>query len=284
MLCELHCHSIYSTGRRILSEGSDEPREIVRQAKKLGIGCLAITDHDNMDGVEKARKFCKKAGIVLVPGEEVTTKAGHTLALGIQEPVKPRMDLEETLDAIHRQGGLAIAAHPFDRRRYGMGELARKCDAIEVFNSLSLDRIPNLYALELACQKRMPMTAGSDAHSLKMMGKGLIEAEFHDADSCLKAIRKGRVQIKAEYTRTPIVVDWMIDRMRYSYYYTTNYMKMNYRQPKKFIAIKLMRLVKKDSKNLDYFFRLAGYFALGSLLTYSIAKNMAVNTAAKLHP
>lgn len=284
MLCELHCHSIYSTGRRILSEGSDEPKDIIKQAQKLGIGCLALTDHDNMDGYLKAKKCAKKAGILLIPAEEVSSHSGHILALGIQETIRPNMSLEDSIYEIHRQGGIAVAAHPFDRRRWGMGESASRCDAIEVFNALSLDRVPNNYALELAIENKKPMIAGSDAHSTKMMGHGLVEMECDDVDSCIKAIRKGKTHIKGEYIRTPIVVDWMIDRMRYSYYYTTNYMKMNYRQPKKFIAIKMMRLVKKDSKNMDYFFRMVGYFALGSLLTYTIAKNAAVNLAAKIAP
>lgn len=282
MLAELHCHSIYSTGRKILAEGSDEPEEIVKMAKKLGIGILAITDHDNLDSLPKARKAAKKAGILLIPGEEVTTREGHMLALGIEEVVKPHMTIEDSIDSVHGQGGICIAAHPFDRRRYGIGENARKCDAIEGFNALSLDRMPNFYSMKFAKAIKKPVTAGSDAHSIYMMGHGRNEIDAHSIESCLKAIKKGRVSISGDYVKTDVIVDWMVQRMRYSYYYTTNYMKNNYIQPKKFIGMKLIRLVKRDYGKMNYLFRLAGYGVLGSVLTYSIAKNTIMNAASKM--
>ncbi len=282
MLAELHCHSIYSTGRRILSEGSAEPKDIVHRAKKLGLGCLAITDHDTMDGYEKARVHARKAGIILIPGEEITTREGHMIALGIKEAVKPHLSLDESIDAVHKQGGICVAAHPFDRRRHGMGDDARKCDAIEAFNAITLDRMPNFYAIRFAEALGKPKTAGSDAHSLAMLGHARNKIDADSIEACLKAIKKGRVSISGEYIETDLVVEWMIERLRYSYYYTTNYMKNNYRQPKKFFSLKLMRLVKRDYRKMDYLFRLAGYAVLGGVLTYSIAKNTLMNAAAKM--
>lgn len=282
MLAELHCHSIYSTGRRILSEGSDEPKDIVKQAKRLGIEILAITDHDNIEAYSKARPYARKAGIMLIPAEEVSTHRGHLLAIGINNEIKPGLSVGETVYQIKKQGGISIAAHPFDKVRKGMGEYAKKCDAIEAFNSLSLDRNPNFYAKEFAMQIKKPMTAGSDAHWIRMMGNGLNEIDCSSIESCLKSIKKGDIKMRCRYVRTSIVIDWMVERMKYSYFYTTNYMKVNYRQPKKFIGIKLMSLVRNSPENLDWFFKGAGYFAFGSVLSYSIVKNTLNRLGTKL--
>lgn len=282
MLAELHCHSIYSTGTKILSEGADYPKDIIKQAKRLGIGVLAITDHDNMEAFPKAKPYAKKAGITLIPAAEITTHDGHMLALGISEPIKPKLSVEESIYQVHKQGGLTIAAHPFEHRRYGMGEKAAKCDAIEIFNALCLDRTPNLHSSAFAKKLGKPMTAGSDAHWIKMMGHGLNEIDCSSVDSCLKAIRKGNVKTRGKYVKTGIIIDWMVERMKYSYYFTTNYMKMNYRQPKKFIGIKLMSLVRNSPKSMDYFFRALGYTAFGGVLTYSILNNTIVGAVKKL--
>jgi predicted metal-dependent phosphoesterase TrpH len=282
MLAELHCHSIYSTGKRIISEGSDDPKDIVKQAKKLGIEILAITDHDNMDAYAKAKPYAKKAGILLIPGEEVSTHRGHMLALGIEEVIPPGLSVEESVYLVHKQGGIAIAAHPFDKVRGGMGDFARKCDAIEIFNSLSLDRSPNFYAKEFTESVKKPFTAGSDAHWIRMMGHGLNNIECSSIDSCLKAIKNSRNSITGKYVRTSVVIDWMVQRMKYSYYFTTNYMKVNYKQPKRFLGVKLMSIVRNSPENMDYFFRVMGYMAFGAVLSYSIVNNTSNRIATKL--
>lgn len=48
-------------------------------------------------------------------GEEVTTHRWHLPGIGISERISPSLSLSEVIDEIHRQGGLAIAAHPVRR-------------------------------------------------------------------------------------------------------------------------------------------------------------------------
>ena len=140
MLTELHVHTHKSKGRKIHVEGINSPEEIIKQAKKNGAEAIALTDHDTFT-YDQAKKYAKKYDILLVPGEEITTLDGHLLAIGISEEVKPGLSLNETLDIIHNQGGIGIAAHPFDIAKFGMRELAVKCDAVEVFNALNMERI-----------------------------------------------------------------------------------------------------------------------------------------------
>ncbi|MCD6381730.1 MAG: PHP domain-containing protein [Candidatus Aenigmarchaeota archaeon] len=274
MLAELHCHSIYSTGSTIKAEGFNTLKEIMAHAKKLGIGILALTDHDTIRGHRDAKKYAKKYGIIFIPGEEVTSEKGHILALGIQERIKPGLSVIETIEKIHDQGGIAIAAHPYDFRRKGIGDSAKYCDAIEVFNAINVDRTANLRANKLAELYHKPKTAGSDAHWLPMMGHGLTEIRCTNVDGCLKEIKNGRTKLRTKYLEMSILTEWAIRRLKYSYYYLLNYMDINYRWPKRVIAKRLIKLVNHSPGHIDYIFRGLAYLFLGGIMTYSIFRNI----------
>jgi len=56
------------------------------------------------------------AGLIVVPGQEITTKAPamtHVMGWFLEKPVKRGMTLEDSVAAIHDQNGLAIIPHPF---------------------------------------------------------------------------------------------------------------------------------------------------------------------------
>src|SRR3990167_7771314 len=48
----------------------------------------------------------------VIAGMEVTAIEGHVIALWVEEPLPSLRPVEEVLEAVHRQGGLAVAAHP----------------------------------------------------------------------------------------------------------------------------------------------------------------------------
>lgn len=54
------------------SDGLFEPEETVEWAKKKGIDVIAITDHDTVDGIERAVKAGKEFGVRIVPGVEMS--------------------------------------------------------------------------------------------------------------------------------------------------------------------------------------------------------------------
>src|SRR3989344_2804253 len=98
MKVELHSHTHYSRGTKILYDGVEPPEVMVRQARKLGLGALAITDHNTTLGWKEALAAGKKHGVIIIPGEEIGSSHGHTLALGIQETIRPGLDIDETVD------------------------------------------------------------------------------------------------------------------------------------------------------------------------------------------
>ena len=77
----------------MLYDGVESPEAMVKKAKELGLGALAITDHNTVLGHKEAMAAGKKHGILVIPGEEITSKDGHTLAIGVQEAIRPGMSI-----------------------------------------------------------------------------------------------------------------------------------------------------------------------------------------------
>ncbi len=274
MLAELHSHTYYSRGTKVLYEGLNSPEEMVRHAKSLGLDAIAITDHDTIKGCSGVRRLSKKYDILVIPGEEISTADGHLVALGINEFVPPRLGIEETMELVHGQGGIGIAAHPFAFNRKGLGSLAKKCDAMEVFNALNLERIANLKNRYFAEKHNIPKTAGSDAHCLSMIGYGMTDIRASGIDNALRAIKKGKTDVIGRYPPTNVIMDWSVSRLKLSYAYVIDYMNRNYKWPKRTVGRKLLGLVEKSPGNIDYLFRMFAYMSLGSTVIYSTVRQI----------
>ena len=273
MKVELHSHTHYSRGTKILYDGVESPEKMVRRAKELGLGALAITDHNTILGLKDARAAGKKYGVLIIPGEEIGSKDGHILALGIKKVIRPGLSASETVDLIHKQGGVAISVHPFDIKHDGLREKARTCDAVEIFNGNNIDRISNIRARKFAQKNKMIMVAGSDAHTMAMLGMGVINTKATDVDGIIKSIRKG--SISHEYTYPPISLlkDYAVMRLKMSYRHTWNYMEENYTPTKKFFGKKMLSLVNRSPGNIDKFFQALAYTAFAGAVTYSVWRN-----------
>lgn len=82
LIYDLHSHST-------ASDGSLSPTELVKRAKSRQIDVLALTDHDNTEGLAEAQQAAADVGLTLVPGVEVSTTWNgvtvHILGLGIAD-------------------------------------------------------------------------------------------------------------------------------------------------------------------------------------------------------
>ena len=139
---------------------------------------------------------------------EVTSRAGHVLALGIDDAVPSGLPFQDTLDAIRDQGGIAVVPHPFQESRSGVlanisKDALAAADAIEVYNSRLLTGRSNRQAGRYARRRGLSMTAGSDAHISEMVGQAvtLVEAGESSSDAILDAIADGRTTVEGK--RTP---------------------------------------------------------------------------------
>lgn len=64
---DYHIHTTYS-------DGEAEPADIVKQARELEYDRIAITDHDNVNGLEEARIAAKALDMVVIPGIEIAVE------------------------------------------------------------------------------------------------------------------------------------------------------------------------------------------------------------------
>jgi predicted metal-dependent phosphoesterase TrpH len=146
----------------------------VAYARKIGLSGIAITDHDAIDGSLSALSL-SSADFTVLSGMEVSSNDGHILALNVTSLIPRGLSARETVEEIHSRGGIAIAAHPYCKRRNGVRDLVMKLpfDAVEAVNGHTFF---NLKDPLLVCKcSGIPMVGGSDAHSLKEVGSVTVE-------------------------------------------------------------------------------------------------------------
>jgi predicted metal-dependent phosphoesterase TrpH len=191
---DLHCHTNASF------DSLASPAAVVAAAARRGLTHLAITDHDRVDGALAARTAAPP-GLVVIVGEEIRSADGDLLGLFLREAVRPGMPVDETIAAIHEQGGLAGIPHPFDRLRASglasrrsvevLERMASLVDFVEVHNA----RIPfagaNERAARYARDHGLPGTASSDAHTVLEVGVAytILDGPIEDAPGFMALLR-----------------------------------------------------------------------------------------------
>lgn len=159
--CDLHIHSKYSF------DSLADPKNIVDIAVKRGMQCIAIADHGNINGSLEAAAYVKKNNlpILIIISEEVKSKSGDILGLNIKEPIPDHLPAAESIDLIHKQDGLAVAAHPFGlwcSFKENLENYLGAIDGIEILNASVFKG--NDAAAAFAKKHGLAFTAGSDAH------------------------------------------------------------------------------------------------------------------------
>ena len=170
---DLHTHSSASF------DSLSDPRKMMAKAVSIGLTHLAITDHERIDGAQRAAEVAPP-GLQLIVGEEIRTADGDMLGLFLTQAVAPGMSAAETAAAIREQGGLVGLPHPFDGFRSSGGsqaneaeqkleELATIVDYVEAHNARAY-RDANPMAGAFAERHGLPGVASSDAHSITELG------------------------------------------------------------------------------------------------------------------
>ena len=169
---DLHAHTSSSF------DSLSDPIALTRAAAARGITHLAITDHDRVDGAQRARD-AQIPGITVLVGSEVRTRDGDLIALLIERPIEVGLPPTEAIAAIREQGGLVGIPHPFDGTRGSLllkeehAELITLVDWIEGWNARLLAPGGNARAATLAATHRIPSVASSDAHSIMEIGNAV---------------------------------------------------------------------------------------------------------------
>ena len=190
MLLDLHNHTRYSPDSRV------SPAELVAVARRIGLGGLAITDHNSVAGVKEAQEAAGD-GFLVLPGLEVSTAAGHVLAYGVHDVIPRDLSVAETFERITALGGVAVAAHPF-RFWSGLGGDALEeapFRAYETSNARTLHR-GNARARERAKAARVGETGGSDSHFLDEIARAVtaVDSGARTADDVIQLIGRGKTR------------------------------------------------------------------------------------------
>jgi predicted metal-dependent phosphoesterase TrpH len=180
--------------------------EVVRRARRLGLDVIAVTDHDTIQGALWAADYATQlgGGPEVIVGEEVSTRNGHVVGLFLEKRIRPGQSAASTVAAIHEQGGLAFAAHPFwrsqsqarGRRVHGVGWQAADLDfdAIEVDNSTPGFYLFNQMALRLNEEAGLAPLGNSDAHILDAIGRSYSSFPGQTAAALRQAIEERRTE------------------------------------------------------------------------------------------
>jgi predicted metal-dependent phosphoesterase TrpH len=201
---DTHVHTCYSP------DSVADPAQVLLAAARRGLAGIAVTDHDTVEGAERAQTIAQQLkargelppDFLTIEGEEVSSRDGHVIGLFLHARVPPGLSAEDTVVAIHAQGGLAVLAHPLHPSGVGRRAAALPCDAIETVNmaeelhfSLSTGR---------ANRKRVQFYAGlskacldvSDAHDPSAIGLGytLVPGTALDEAGLRHALAAGETQ------------------------------------------------------------------------------------------
>ena len=188
---DMHFHTRFSDGRNSI-------KDIVKRARKIGIG-IGITDHNSIDGAVELSRY---KDILNIPGIEITSKTGthvlvyfydvESLKNFYNKDIKPyrghdvmssiSLEMEEIIRRAKAFKSLTIFPHPYCAAYTGIfnptlsktriNRLLDMIDGIEVINAGNLNRW-NLKSALLGFNLNKAIIGGSDGHTLSHMGKAV---------------------------------------------------------------------------------------------------------------
>jgi hypothetical protein len=201
-----HLHTVHSDGKRL-------PAEVAAGARAAGLDFIVSTDHNTSSSHAVWGQYAGE-DLLIITGEEITTRNGHWLALGlpagewIDWRYRSRDDLfHRFAQQVRRSGGLVVPAHPYCpyvacQWKFGYDD----ADAIEVWNGpwtyddeSAVDMWDAKLGEAVRTGKRwIPAVGDSDAHSEPQvigLPHNVVYADDLATDTILSGIRAGRTWI-----------------------------------------------------------------------------------------
>jgi predicted metal-dependent phosphoesterase TrpH len=203
---DMHLHTLYSDGTMEVQALLDHVE------RRTDLDLIAVTDHERIDGAQRAQEL-HAAGdyhFGLVIGEEITTRRGHLLALFLTDRVPALRSLEETIERVHAQGGIAIAPHPMAPLTPSLGRRSlmrlhhdpdprHGLDAIEMLNPSVAGRARRPHRMALNEVMGLAAVGNSDAHVLENVGTGWTWFPGTSAEDYRAAIVDRTTEPEGEY-------------------------------------------------------------------------------------
>ena len=174
---DLHMHTHFSPDSLV------SPESLVARCQKVGLSCIAVTDHNTTEGARVVKDI---APFLVIVGEEVRTSEGEVTGLFLTETIPEGLSIGETARRIKDQGGLVSIPHPFDRfrgeviSRRGLDEVVQYADIVEVFNARNNLSADDRKALDFAREHGLLTSGVSDAHTTMELGRTYVEMPDFD--------------------------------------------------------------------------------------------------------
>ena len=192
--CDLHMHTTWS------HDCSTEVEELLDHAEAIGLGAIAVTDHNRFGGAQEAVELARDRKLTVIPGEEIKTDGqGEVIGLFLRQEIPRGLSFADTIAAIREQDGLVYLPHPFDRHHAipdarTLHRHLADIDVFEVYNARLMRESFNDEALRFARKYGLTMGAGSDAHVLLGVGTGAVKMRaFHGPEEFLVSLRGAEV-------------------------------------------------------------------------------------------
>lgn len=172
---DIHIHTTYS-------DGKESPEALIDYvAATTDLAVIAVTDHDTAEGGLAAQAYARRRRLPLdvIVGQEVTTDEGDIVGLFVRKTLPAYHSARAAVQAIHAQGGLAIAVHPFCAWS-SMGKMDGvgwrftdlDLDGVEVRNGFPTNWLSNRLALWVNRRgPRLGELGGSDSHVPHTVGQ-----------------------------------------------------------------------------------------------------------------
>jgi predicted metal-dependent phosphoesterase TrpH len=198
LAADFHVH-MFPLGWSTLS-----PWDTIVEARHQGLDAIALVPH-NITWLAKIGRWVSgffDRPIVIV-GEEITAPDYHLLAVGIDRSISARLPVTEAIAEVHRQGGVAIAAHPYENAAPAFEVALRELDGVEVVrpeaqNDARLGaELRAFYDRAHSTKGRIAAVGDSDFHGAGPMGysRTYVFARQRTAAAVLDAIRDGRTVV-----------------------------------------------------------------------------------------
>ncbi|HEX3288953.1 MAG TPA: CehA/McbA family metallohydrolase [Mycobacterium sp.] len=186
---DLHTHTVHSDGRRRIEE-------MAEAAKSTGLDFIVSTDH-NTSSANRAWGSSTSTELEVIAGEEVTTRHGHWLTVGL-----PPDGWVDYAARVRADGGRVVAAHPSVPLPGCAWEFGyHDVDAMEVWNGLW--NVDDELSLRIWHQllrqgRRIVAVGGSDSHvSEQPVGRPqtVVYAEEPSTAGLIDGLRHGRCYV-----------------------------------------------------------------------------------------
>lgn len=186
---DLHVHTI-------ASDGINTIKELVAGAKARGLDAIAVCDHNMCTPLPSS-------DIMLIPATEISTDCGHIVGLFVTNINFDTLrknglpSASAAVHAIHAAGGLAVLAHPFERKNFKKDVLDKvDFDFIEASNSRAVMKLrdANNKASRYAEERGIPVVGGSDAHSVSELGGSYTEIELSNPSDIRASVQNGKTR------------------------------------------------------------------------------------------